>query len=305
MKVIDKALQLFWLNTKKADDKRIATLTIPEGIFESNDHAYLSDGHIHHKLDVYYPEKTAENLPVIIDIHGGGWMYGDKELNKNYCLAMAKKGYVVFNMSYRLYPEVTVHQQLWDISNALKWIADNLDNYPCQKDNIFLTGDSAGGMLAFFTAMINSSEYLREKFDTIKTGLSFNAIGLTCPMLFMDDGSLESIYCKIMLGKNYKNEKWGNFVNMDNLLPYGKVPPTFIITSTGDFLAGRHTRKGAKLFGSIGADYRFIDFAPFNGTDLPHVFPVLYPESEIADRATEEMLSFFKKHSANKQEITI
>ena len=303
MSAIDKALGLFWLNTKRMDDNRIATLSIPEGVTESNNHEYLPDGHIHHKLDVYYPENTEGKLPVIIDIHGGGWMYGDKELNKIYCLTLAKKGYVVFNMSYRLYPEVNVRDQLWDISNALKWIKDNLKNFPCDENNIFLTGDSAGGMLCFYTAMICGSDYLREKFDTVETGMSFNAIGLTCPMLFMNDGSKESYYCRIMLGKNYKNEKWGNLVNMDNLLPYGEVPPTFIMTSSGDFLARKHTRKGAELLGKIGADYRFMDFAPFEGKDLPHVFPVLYPESEISQRANDAMCDFFNKHS--KENLTV
>lgn len=302
---LDKVLGLFWQNTKRTDDKRIATLSVPEGVFESVDHEYLPDGHIYHKLDVYYPENTTEKLPVIIDIHGGGWMYGDKELNKIYCLTLAKKGYVVFNMSYRLYPEVNVRDQLWDISNALKWIKENLDNYPCRKDDIFLTGDSAGGMLTFFTAMINGSDYLRDCFNTVKTGISFNAIGLTCPMLFMNDGSLESRYCKIMLGDNYKNEKWANLVNMDNLLPYGDVPPTFIMTSSGDFLARNQTRKGVQFLKEIGADYRFMDFAPYNGTDLPHVFPVLNPDTEVSNRAIEEMLSFFRKNASTKQTVTV
>ena len=292
MSAIDKALGLFWLNTKRMDENRIATLSFPDGVTESNNH-------------VYYPENTEGKLPVIIDIHGGGWMYGDKELNKIYCMTLAKKGYVVFNMSYRLYPEVNVRDQLWDISNALKWIKDNMDIFPCQQNNIFLTGDSAGGMLAFFTAMICGSEYLQEKFDTVATGMSFNAIGLTCPMLFMNDGSKESLYCRIMLGDNYKNEKWGNLVNMDNLLPYSKVPPTFIMTSSGDFLAKKHTRKGADYLKAIGADYRFMDFAPFEGKDLPHVFPVLYPESEISQRAIDGMLSFFIKHAQAEENLTV
>lgn len=305
MSAIDKALGLFRLNTKRMDDNRIATLSFPDGVTESNNHEYLPDGHIYHKLDVYYPENTEGKLPVIIDIHGGGWMYGDKELNKIYCMTLAKKGYVVFNMSYRLYPEVNVRDQLWDISNALKWIKDNMDSLPCQQNNIFLTGDSAGGMLAFFTAMICGSEYLQEKFDTVATGMSFNAIGLTCPMLFMNDGSKESLYCRIMLGENYKNEKWGNLVNMDNLLPYSQVPPTFIMTSSGDFLAKKHTRKGADYLKAIGADYRFMDFAPFEGKDLPHVFPVLYPESEISQRAIDGMLSFFIKHAQAEENLTV
>ena len=147
---LDPVLKLFWKNTERMDNKRIATLRFPEGVYESNNHEYLSDGNAYHKLDVYYPENAEGKLPVIIDVHGGGWMYGDKELNKNYCLTLAKRGNVVFNISYRLYPEVTADEQLRDVAAALKWINENLDSFPCDRDSICLTGDSAGGMLAGF-----------------------------------------------------------------------------------------------------------------------------------------------------------
>ena len=301
--MLNKILDKFWQNTKRQDDKRIATLTPPEGVFESNDHEYLDDGHVYHKLDVYYPEGTTQKLPVIIDIHGGGFMYGDKELNKIYCLTLAKRGYVVFNMSYRLYPEVVVKDQLWDISNALIWIKEHLDDFPCDKDNICVTGDSAGGMLAFFTAMLSQSSELRDIYEVEDTGIRFNAVGLTCPVLFMDDGSVTSIYTKIMLGKNYKSELWGNYVNMDKVLALGKVPPVFLLTASGDMLTRAQTRKGAALLKEKGLPYQFMDFEKYKGTDLPHVFPVPHPESEISGRAIDEMLRFFDKYS--KQSITV
>lgn len=301
--MLNKILDKFWQNTKRQDDKRIATLTPPEGVFESNDHEYLDDGHVYHKLDVYYPEGTTEKLPVIIDIHGGGFMYGDKELNKIYCLTLAQKGYVVFNMSYRLYPEVVVKDQLWDISNALIWIKEHLDDFPCDKENICVTGDSAGGMLAFFTAMLSQSSELRDIYEVEDAGIRFNAVGLTCPVLFMDDGSVTSMYTKIMLGKNYKRELWGNYVNMDKVIPLGKVPPVFLVTASGDMLTRTQTRKGAALLKEKGLAYQLMDFEKYNGTDLPHVFPVLHPESEISNRAIDEMLRFFEKYS--KQSVTI
>ena len=84
--LMDKILGAFWQNTKRMDDERIATLTPPSGVTEINNIPYLDDGHIHHQFDVYFPEGTKETdrLPVIIDIHGGGWMYGDKELKDDH-----------------------------------------------------------------------------------------------------------------------------------------------------------------------------------------------------------------------------
>ena len=297
MSLIDKAIALFWLNTKTQDDKRIATLTPPEGITEVNGIEYMSDGHKHHRLDVYYPEGTTEKLPVIIDVHGGGWAYGDKELNKIYCLTLAKKGYVVFNMSYRLYPEVNAKEQLEDIREALVCIKESLKNFPCDENNIFLTGDSAGGMLAAFTAMLSVSSEVRHIFDIEDSGLRFNAVGLTSPVAYMDDKLPISFYTNIMLGKDFRKEKWASYVNFDRLLPLGKMPPTFLVTSSGDFLAREQTRRCARDLKERGVECQLMDFEKFRGKDLPHVFPVIYPSDEAGDRAIEEMLRFFRKHS--------
>ena len=296
--LIDKIFGAFWQNTKRMDDKRIATLTPPSGVKETNNIPYLDDGHVYHQLDVYYPEGTkgTDRLPVLIDIHGGGWMYGDKELNKYYCLELATKGFVVFNMSYRLYPEVGARDQLYDISYCLKWINENLSSFPCDEKNIYLTGDSAGGMLAAFTAMLSESEKMRELYDTPDFSLHFNAVGLTSPVPRMNGDFPINVYTKKMLGKNYKGEKWAKYVNLEDVLTLGKMPPTFILTSSGDFLARKETRLAAELYRKEGIPCQLMDFEKWNGTDLPHVFPVIYPFNEESQRAINEMLAFFKKY---------
>ncbi len=301
--MLDTILKLFWKNTERMDNKRIKTLTMPKGVAESNDHQYIDDGNVYHQIDVYYPEGATGKLPVVVDIHGGGWMYGDKELNKPYCLTIASKGYVVFNMSYRLCPDVTAADQLRDIGKALLWIKENLDNYPCDKNNICLTGDSAGGMLACFTGMLSVSEKMRELYDVVDFGLSFNAVGLVSPVAFMDDGSAMSFYTKHMLGGNkYKNEKWANYVNADQLLALGKMPPTIMTTSSGDTLALGQTIKAAKAFIENGVETKLLNYDKYQGKALPHVFSVIYPDREPGNTNIDEMLDFFKKHS--KAEIT-
>ena len=301
--MLDTILKLFWKNTERMDNARIKTLTMPEGIFESNDHQYIDDGNVYHQIDVYYPQGTTEKLPVVIDIHGGGWMYGDKELNKPYCLTIASKGNVVFNMSYRLCPDVTADEQLRDIAKALQWVKANLDNYPCDKNNICLTGDSAGGMLACFTSMLSVSEKMRDIYDVEDFGLDFNAVCLTSPVAYMDDGSIMSFYTKHMLGGNkYKSKKWANYVNADQLLTLGKVPPTMFVTSSGDTLALGQTLKAAKAYQENGIEVKLLNYGKYEGKALPHVFAVIYPDRQPGNGNIDEMLSFFKQYS--KEEIT-
>ena len=82
MSIFFAICKVHWKKVKKSDTKNIASQTEPEGIKRICNIPYIDDGNPLHLLDVFYPENTSEKLPVIIDIHGGGWMYGTKEINK-------------------------------------------------------------------------------------------------------------------------------------------------------------------------------------------------------------------------------
>ena len=88
-------LKFFWKQNEKNDFKRISMQTPASGVKQKNNLPYLADDLEEHTLDIYYPENAAGKLPVIVDIHGGGWMAGSKEINKNYCLDLASRGYCV------------------------------------------------------------------------------------------------------------------------------------------------------------------------------------------------------------------
>lgn len=301
--MVNKILAAFWGNTKRQDDKRIATLKMPDGVLESNDHRYVDDLNKYHKLDIYYPEGTQDKLPVVIDIHGGGWMYGDKELNKPYCLTLAKRGNVVFNMSYRLFPNATPDEQLRDISKALTWIYENLDNYPCDKSSICLTGDSAGGMLAFYTAMLSVSDELRKAYGIKDFKLRFNAVGLVSPVPYMDNGSVISVYTRHILGgKKYKKQRWAPYVNADKAIALGEMPPTFLVTSSGDTVAMDQTKQTAQLIKESGTPCEIMDWDKYDDKDLPHVFSIIYPDSEPSRQTIDAMLDFFKTYKTQSAE---
>ena len=114
----------WWWNKQvlKSDQKRAAKLTKTTGVSAIKDLDYFGDGSKWHLMDVYRPKGTEnEKLPVIIDIHGGGWMYGDKDLNAPYCEALAKRGFVVVSFSYSLFPSVTLPvpvQEIFKIGRA-------------------------------------------------------------------------------------------------------------------------------------------------------------------------------------------
>lgn len=294
---IVKIMQMVWRFCDSGDKSKHAKQNPPQNIEIISDIAYIDDGNYYHKLDVMYPNNISENdkLPVIIDIHGGGWMYGDKGLNENYCRALADRGYVVFDINYRLVPDVNVNEQIKDVMSALKWIGENIDNYPCERENIMLTGDSAGGMLASYAGVLLQSEELRDIFDTESADIKLTALVLTSPVSYMKDGGWFSVYTKPLWGKNYKNSKTNNYMDFDEILPFAnEMPPTYLITSSGDTLAEKQTIQLYELLKKNGVSCELANYGKEYGKTLPHVFSVLQPFEPAGKDAIDKALAFYQ-----------
>ncbi|MDY5130078.1 alpha/beta hydrolase fold domain-containing protein, partial [Actinotignum timonense] len=122
----------------------------PDTVDVIADIPYLPDGETNpfHRLDLYLPHdaylRGGKALPVYIDIHGGGFVYGTKDLNKNFGVHLAERGCAVFSLSYRLAPAADFLDQLRDVLAGCAWIARHLDDYPVDPDSVVITGDSAG-----------------------------------------------------------------------------------------------------------------------------------------------------------------
>lgn len=297
--IIVKIMQVSWKFCDKSDKKRMATQTPPENVVKVKDVEYLDDGNPYHKFDVFYPEGTIpkEGLPVIIDIHGGGWMYASKDLNEYYCMELANKGYCVFSISYRLVPDVTVYEQIKDCTDALAYINSNMKNYPANKKTVMLTGDSAGGQLALYSTILNNNPDAREIFGTVDTKLNIKCLLLTSPVTYAKSGGWFSIYTKKMWGEDYKTKAAYNYMDLDEIMELANnMPPTYFITSSGDTLAHDQTVNAYNYFADKGYECEIQDFTDLkDGKKLPHVFSVLDPFDEYGQKAINNALDYYQK----------
>lgn len=297
--IIVKIMQVSWKFCDKSDKKRMATQTPPENVVKVKDVEYLDDGNPYHKFDIFYPEGTIpkEGLPVIIDIHGGGWMYASKDLNEYYCMELANKGYCVFSISYRLVPDVTVYEQIKDCTDALAYINSNMKNYPANKKTVMLTGDSAGGQLALYSTILNNNPDAREIFGTVDTKLNIKCLLLTSPVTYAKSGGWFSIYTKKMWGKDYKAKAAYNYMDLDEIMELANnMPPTYFITSSGDTLAHDQTVNAYNYFVDKGYECEIQDFTDLkDGKKLPHVFSVLDPFDEYGQKAINNALDYYQK----------
>lgn len=294
MYIFKPVLKANWKNTEKSDAKRIASQTEPEGLEQFLDIPYIDDGEKAHLLDIYYPQGTTENIPVIIDIHGGGWMYGYKEINKYFCLKLAQKGFLVASINYRLAGDVLFDDQIRDIFAALKWLGENLKYYPADMNNIFLAGDSAGGHFACVTTAVNLNEDMQKDFGVDYIGYDFKAVAAICPAVdLLSPNFVMNVNVPILLGEKSRKSPFRKYLDVSRIAS-ADFPPFYVVTASGDFLR-MQAYKLKNIFENHSVEYRFRDFTDkLNGKSLQHVFNVVDPFSVYGDEANCEIADFFK-----------
>ena len=295
MYIFKPILEKNWENTEKMDAKRIASQIEPEGLVKILDIPYIDDGEKAHLLDIYYPEGTTEKLPVIIDIHGGGWMYGYKEINKNFCLKLSEKGFLVASINYRLAGDVLFDDQIRDIFSALKWLNENLKDYPADMDNIFLAGDSAGGHFSCVTTAVNLNEDMQKDFGVSYCGFDFNAVAAICPAVdLLSPNFLMNVNVPILLGDKWRKSKFKKYLDVNSIISKD-FPPFYVNTARNDFLK-KQCYKLKNILERNGIEYKFHDF----DKPLSHVFNVVDPFSKYGDMANTEIAEFFKARIKTK-----
>jgi acetyl esterase/lipase len=131
---------------------------------------------VRHTLDVYRP-KGQKDVPVLIFVHGGAWVFGDKDffgVHSAVGKAFARHGICTVVTNYRLSPGVKHPEHVKDVARAFAWTVKNIGKYGGKADQIFVCGHSAGGHLVSLLATDNT--YLKAE------GLSTDAIKGVIPL---------------------------------------------------------------------------------------------------------------------------
>ncbi|KAJ56829.1 hypothetical protein ACMU_07775 [Actibacterium mucosum KCTC 23349] len=107
------------------------------------------------KYDLYMPANPTRNTPVLVVVHGGGWVAGDKS-NKNAIAFKAPhytaKGYVVASVNYRLLPGTKPDEQARDVARAIKHIQASSSRWGGDPTNMAVMGHSSGAHLLALVA---------------------------------------------------------------------------------------------------------------------------------------------------------
>lgn len=286
--------------TSKCDHPRTDYWHDPETVDAIRDIAYLPDGGNDtaagqvrgHLLDIYLPHEAVvrggRTTPVYVDVHGGGFCYGYKELNRNFNTHLAARGFAVVSLNYRPAPQTDLKGQLADVQAALRWLKGHLEDYPVDPDSVFITGDSAGGALSLLTLAVENSPKAAAAFGIDRaSGIGFKGGALVCGVYSLASAgkatgrgigheAAKRTMLEDMLSPSFfagLEDADPDFLTAADIVANVDLPPLFLLTSSDDFIQAE-TLGLATALARKGADFELQDWKTGTAETLGHVFPV-------------------------------
>lgn len=239
------------------------------------------------KMDIYLPPPadTFKDRPMIVFVHGGGFVSGDKTAMKNYAVAMALRGWVTAAVNYRIMKKAynsgkifyAVQQEGYDVKAAVRWMKKHGSEYGADTKRIGVGGTSAGGFLSNEVGYNNDGATDPKENGEGDSNDLFESEGITSEVLAVMDKSGGIIS-----------------INIDDVVDPGE-PPALVIHCKGDptvtFQDAIDFTEAMKKAGNFyHSDLNFIA-GNEHGINFEVVMPIIAP--------------FFTKYVAGKSVATL
>ncbi len=134
---------------------------------------YWGDGIRRHRLDVYRSRPAPpEQAPVMVYIHGGAWVIGDKrEQGRPMMYELVARGWVCVAINYRLSPKATWPDHIVDVKRAVAWVKEHIAEYGGDPSFVAVSGGSAGGHLCTLAALSVGDAAFQPGFEEADTSV--------------------------------------------------------------------------------------------------------------------------------------
>ena len=287
------------INKKRREFDTLSTgKTIPgalqDNVTEFRDVPYIQDGDRAHMLDIYSPICHAEQVSVIVNIHGGGLIMGNKEFNRHFCLSLCNHGFLVFSIEYRLCPETTVFGQLQDIAAAMNYIDKMIPKFKGKPGIVHMVGDSAGAFLALYTAAIQRNPMLARTAGVRPSYLEIQSMALISGMFYTTrKDSIGLFLPKALYGEGYKKHPFYPFLDPSVPAVGLSLPPCMLITSKKDKLYG-YTKDLAEALQRCGTPCKLKNYG--DDPHLYHAFCVFEPELPESRMVIHDICLYFREN---------
>ncbi len=193
-------------------------------------------------VHVYVPEDVQDNAPVLINLHGGGFVKGyrgrDMEFGQNYAY---HSGCILLDVDYKIAPEKMFPYALEECYSVVKYVSNHAEELKIDKNKIILMGESAGGNMAIGVNILN-----KERKD-----FSIRQLIVCYPPMDLDKDPVEKVVTGEERDIKYaetarKYNEWyvGDHDHKDKLVSpifagaedLSEFPPTFVFTGEKDSL---------------------------------------------------------------------
>ena len=280
----------FWFFASRSDAKRDRGLKTPEDIRRIDRIPYGPDARWN-TLDVYRPRGKAGKLPVIVNIHGGGYVYGSTKQYQFYCMGLAQRGFAVVSFNYHLAPKYKFPTPVRDTNLVMEWICRKAEIYGFDTDNVVIVGDSAGAQLASQYAVICTDPDYAKIMEITPPEFTLRAVGLNCGMYDLKERAGEIPGNKLMVDYFTKDPSvYGKKLDVLSHVTE-KFPPAYLLSAKGDFLV-EQCRPMAELLRSKGVP---CEYRIYGDEKTGHVFH-LDMRSDLARKANDEEIAFIREH---------
>ena len=269
-------------------------------VFE--EHQYIKDQNSYHNCDFIYKEKDIKK-PMIVYIHGGGWVCGAKEFRRGQLSIFASEGFFILSINYTLCPEAVFPTQIHEIYKAIEFAMQYKEEYNIDFENVFICGDSAGGHLAALASVCKNDEDLSKivNYD-FSEKFEFKAMACLCGIF-----DLRTVLkCKFPKMKKFMKAYGGNnikkFLKSENAYIQSPInfpqsfPPTFLVMGEGDKLK----RETEQILATLAENNKEIRLFVGRGVCSFHVFTIMF-NAETSNRCLKEISAFFWQKIGNEE----
>lgn len=214
--------------------------------------------------DVAVPKGDGPH-PVVVYLHGGGWVAGSSKSHRKLGMQFAEVGYLTINVDYRLAPEHPFPAGLEDCVYAVKWTGENAQRWNGDVSRLAVGGDSAGGNLTAATLTSLAAEKYAGPAKPKAALLIYGLFDFPATIKREKAGSVDGMV-KAYAGAGYPAILEDPRVSPLRAVKPGALPPSFVICGTADpLLPETHSMADALKRADIRHEVVILE-------DMPHGF---------------------------------
>ncbi len=238
------------------------------------------------RADIAVP-KGAGPFPIVLYLHGGGWVAGSPKSHQKLGMQFAEQGYLTINLDYRLAPEHPFPAGFEDCLFAARWAVANGARWDGDPARIAIGGDSAGGNLAAAATVALGADPNPVRF---KAGLLIYGLFDVPAVIARRDPSMGlDMMARAYLADRYPDLLADPRVSPLKAIQPGAMPPQFIICGDADPLLPESQALAAACQ-RAGIEHE-LHVAP----DMPHGYIQVWMLS-AADASLRKMFDFMRRH---------